>query len=197
MHTWAFWMALPAVVGLVLHANRGRFAAGVYGLSLLSVFGVSAAYHRLARSARAQDIMRRLDHSMIFLLIAGTYTPVCLIALPRGQWLPLLGAVWALAITGIALKVWGPGSLLRVSNSLYVVIGWLAVLALPTFVRTVNPAALVLMLVGGVLYSIGAIVFYLRRPDPSPVVFGYHEVWHAFTVVAGACHFVMVALVVA
>ncbi len=91
LHAWAFWVTLPAVVGLVLAADRGRVAVAIYGSSLAAVFGVSAAYHRLARSARAQHLMRRLDHSMIFLLIAGTYTPVCLVALPRSQWLPLLG----------------------------------------------------------------------------------------------------------
>ena len=196
LHAWAFWITLPAVVGLVLAADRGRVAVAIYGSSLAAVFGVSAAYHRLARTARAQHLMRRLDHSMIFLLIAGTYTPVCLVALLRSQSLPLLGAVWGLTALGVAAKVWGPSSLLRASNVLYVVIGWLAVLALPTFVRTVSPAALTLMIAGGVLYSVGALTFYLRRPDPNPVVFGYHEVWHAYTVVAGACHFVMVALVV-
>ncbi|MDA3039686.1 MAG: hemolysin III family protein [Actinomycetota bacterium] len=196
LHAWAFWVAVPAAVGLVLGADRGRVAVAIYGSSLAAVYGVSAAYHRLARTARAQHVMRRLDHSMIFLLIAGTYTPMCLVALPRSQWLPLLGVVWGLTVVGVVAKVSGPRSMLRASNVLYVVIGWLTILALPTFIRTVSPAALALMIAGGVLYSVGAVTFYLRRPDPNPVVFGYHEVWHAYTVLAGGCHFVMVALVV-
>lgn len=197
LHTWAFWVTLPAAIGLLFVADRGRVAVGLYGLSLAGVYGVSASYHRLARSVRAQHLMRRLDHSTIFLLIAGTYTPVCLTALERRQWLPLLSAVWGLSILGVGLKVWGPPSALRVTNALYVVIGWLAVLALPAFLRSVSGIVMALMIAGGLLYSVGALIFYLRRPDPNPIVFGYHEVWHAFTVVAGACHFAMVALVVA
>lgn len=197
LHAWAFWLTLPAVAGLVIAADQGRGAVLVYGLSLAAVFGVSAAYHRLARTEAAQRIMRRLDHSMIFVLIAGTYTPVCLTVLPRSQWVPLLAAVWGLAVVGILLKLWGPDRLLRPTNALYVVIGWLAVLALPTFLRTVSPLGMAFMVAGGVLYSVGGIIFYRRRPDPVPHIFGYHEVWHLFTILAGACHFAMVAVVVA
>ncbi len=168
----------------------------VYGASVLAVFGVSAAYHRLARTERAQRLMRRLDHSMIFVLIAGTYTPVCLVALPPRWWGPLLAIVWTTTLVGIALKVWGTAQIMRISNALYVILGWLALVALPVFLRTVTRPALGLMILGGVLYSVGAIIFFLRRPDPSPSVFGYHEVWHLFTLLAGASHFGMVALVV-
>lgn len=198
LHAWAFWLTIPAVIALVVAADRptGKAAVAIYGVSLLGVFGVSSAYHRLARTDRAQRLMRRLDHSMIFVLIAGTYTPVCLVALPSTWWIPLLSVVWSLALLGVCLKLWGTGWVMKVSNGLYVVIGWLAVVALPVFLRTVTPAALGLMVLGGLLYSVGAVVFFLRRPDPIPTVFGYHEVWHAFTVLAGASHFGMVALVV-
>ena len=184
---------------LLVMADRpsARAGAAIFGASFMAVFGVSGAYHRLARTARAQRLMRRLDHSMIFVLIAGTYTPVCLLALPRSWWVPLLAVVWSLAAVGIALKLWGSGRVMVVSNSLYLLIGWLALIALPSFLRTVPPAALLLMLLGGVLYTVGAVLFFLRRPDPNPVVFGYHEVWHTFTVLAAASHFGMVALVVA
>lgn len=197
LHAWAFWLTLPAVAGLVVVADRGRAEVVIYGLSLAAVFGVSAAYHRLARSDRAQRIMRRLDHSMIFVLIAGTYTPVCPIVLPRAQWIPLLTAVWGLALLGVGLKLWAPERHLRPTNALYLLTGWLAVLALPTFWRTVPPVGLGFMVAGGVLYSVGGIIFFRKRPDPLPHVFGYHEVWHAFTILAGACHFAMVAVVVA
>jgi hemolysin III len=140
--------------------------------------------------------MRRLDHSMIFILIAGTYTPVCLAGLPRTWEVPMLAAVWSLALVGIATKVWGTDVVMRVSNSLYLVIGWLAVIALPVLLRSISTAALILLILGGCLYSVGAVIFYLRRPDPDPAVFGYHEIWHVLTVAAGISHFAMVAIVV-
>ncbi len=197
MHAWAFWLTIPAGIGLVLAADRGRAAVALYGLSLAAVYGVSAAYHRLAVTERAQRIMRRLDHSMIFVLIAGTYTPVSLVMLPPSQWQPLLGAVWGLAAVGIACKLWGTPRWLQASNVLYLVIGWLAVFVLPTLVRSVTLPALAAMVAGGLLYTAGAVIFLLRSPDPLPDHFGYHEVWHLFTVAAGACHFVMIALVTA
>lgn len=140
--------------------------------------------------------MRRLDHSMIFLLIAGTYTPVCLIALPRSWSVPLLSAVWALTAIGIATKVWATDWIMRVSNALYPILGWLAILALPGLIRYVPAPTMALMLLGGVFYTVGAVIFMLRRPDPYPEVFGYHEIWHSFTVLAGISHFAMVALIV-
>ena len=168
----------------------------MFGLSLATVYGVSAAYHRLARTARAQRLMRRLDHSMIFVLIAGTYTPVCLLALPSGWRYPLLGLVWALAVFGVAIKTWGTDTILNAGNGLYLVMGWLALVAMPVMLRTLSLWVIGLMVLGGVLYTIGAVMFFFRRPRLRPDVFGYHEVWHAFTVLAGASHFAMVALVV-
>lgn len=168
----------------------------VFGASLIAVYGVSAAYHRLARTERAQRIMRKLDHSMIFLLIAGTYTPVCLVTLPRPWSIVLLSAVWALAVVGIATKVWGTDWIMRISNALYLILGWLAILALPVLLRSVSAPTMVLLVLGGVLYTVGALVFFFRRPDPNPAVFGYHEVWHSFTVLAGMSHFAMVVLIV-
>lgn len=198
IHIGAFAVSIPAVAGLLVLSPdpRARIAAAAFGLSLIAVYGVSAAYHTLATTDRAQRIMRRADHSMIFVLIAGTYTPVCLLALPRSWSIPLLAAVWSLTAIGVGTKVLGTGRLMRASNGLYVVMGWLAIVALPVMLRTLRPSVLTLMVVGGVLYSIGAALFFLRRPDPHPEIFGYHEVWHTFTVLAGASHFAMVALVI-
>jgi hemolysin III len=199
IHTWAFWLSIPSVVMLGVFAGTpgGKLGVAVYGASLAAVYGVSAAYHRLARSDRAQLIMQRLDHSMIFLLIAGTYTPVCLLALPVAWWIPLLSAVWTLTIAGIAIKLWGTtGWIMKASNGLYIVLGWMALIAMPVFLRTVPGKAMMLMVLGGVLYTVGAVLFFLRRPDPNPMIFGYHEIWHVFTVAAGASHFGMIALVV-
>ncbi|MEL7156392.1 MAG: hemolysin III family protein [Actinomycetota bacterium] len=201
IHTWAFYAAVPATIWLLLTADtdrdpNARVGALVFGLSLIALYGVSAAYHRLARRALAQRLMQRLDHSMIFVLIAGTYTPVCLAALPSPWSRLLLVSIWVLALVGILTKAWGTPWLLSVSNAMYPVLGWLAVLALPLFIRTVAGPPLALMGVGGLLYSIGALVFLFRFPDPIPHVFGYHEVWHSFTVLAGTSHFAMVALIV-
>ncbi len=198
IHTWAFWLTIPAAIALVSVADPigARIGVLIFGLSLAALYGSSAAYHRLARTERSQRIMQRLDHSMIFVLIAGTYTPVCLIALPRSWAIPMLSLVWGLTAFGILTKVLGTAWILRMSNSLYLVMGWLGVIAAPVLFRTVSPAVLVLMVLGGVLYTVGAVAFYLKRPDPNPTVFGYHEVWHSFTVLAGASHFGMVALLI-
>ncbi|MEM8922910.1 MAG: hemolysin III family protein [Actinomycetota bacterium] len=200
LHTWAFYLSVPGTIWLQLIADddpRARVGALVFGLSLMALYGVSAAYHRLTHTEVAQRLMRRVDHSMIFLLIGGTYTPVCLAAFPSPYSILLLVGIWLAALAGMAIKVWGNPRAMRISNALYPVLGWFAVLALPLFIRTVPGPPIALMAVGGVLYSIGALVFLFRFPDPQPEVFGYHEVWHFFTVLAGASHFAMVALIVA
>jgi hemolysin III len=184
-------------VALVLFARDGgaRATALVYAFSLTAVFGASAAYHRVAWSVAALRRMKRLDHSMIFVLIAGTYTPVCALVL-RAPWsVVLLSVVWAGAAVGIVLKISRIDGLSVLSGTLYVVLGWLAVLALPQLVRTLPTPATILMLAGGILYTVGAIVLARRRPDPAPAVFGYHEVWHAFMVAAAACHYAMILLI--
>jgi hemolysin III len=196
-HEVGFFLSLPAGIALVVLARGAgaRVTALVYAASLTGLFGASAAYHRIPWSAAALRRMRRLDHSMIFVLIAGTYTPVCALAL-RAPWsVLLLSVVWAGAAVGIVLKTARIEGLSVVSGTLYVVLGWLAVLALPQLVRALPAPATVLMVVGGVLYTLGAIVLARRRPDPAPAVFGYHEVWHAFMVAAVACHYAMILLI--
>jgi hemolysin III len=199
IHQVAFFFAVPAGVVLVVLA-RGTVAttvAAIYTASLVAVFGASAAYHRGAWSPTARRRMKRLDHSMIYVLIAGSYTPVAVLAL-HGPWqVVVLALVWTGAAVGVALKLVAPGDLRVVSATLYMVLGWLALIALPQIVRGLSRPDVVLMISGGLLYTAGAIVFATRRPDPRPLVFGYHEIWHAFMVVAAACHFAMIALVVA
>lgn len=197
IHTWAFWLTIPAVMALMgaVDPLGARIGVVVFGASLTALYGCSAAYHRLARTERSQRIMRRLDHAMIFVLIAGTYTPVCLVALPRPWAVGMLSVVWGFTAIGVATKVFGTDWILRVSNVFYILLGWVGVAALPILLRTVSPAALTFMFLGGLLYTIGAVAFFLQRPDPNPAVFGYHEVWHSFTVAAGVCHFAMVALI--
>ena len=198
MHTWAFIAAWPAAVTLLLTADGAvaRAAAAVYGTSLVALFGISATYHRFARSPAARLRMRRLDHSMIFVVIAGTYTPIGLLALPARWGIPLLLTVWGGAVAGIVLKNTGDGRFAHSINALYLVLGWAAVAVSPAIVRHMPLSAVMLMAIGGLAYTVGAIVLFRGRPDPWPARFGYHEVWHACTVLAAACHFVVVWLVI-
>lgn len=194
MHSWAFACSLPAGAALVASADgtTAKISSAVYAMSLALVLGSSGAYHRLARSVVARRRMRRLDHSMIYVLIAGTYTPLCLLVLPRRWGVPLLVVVWIGAAAGVVLKVFGMDTLRVAANVLYIVMGWLAVLAVPAIAPRVGTASLVLMLAGGFAYSAGAVVLLRRRPDPNPAVFGFHEVWHVCTLVGASTHFAMV-----
>jgi hemolysin III len=199
LHVLAFFASIPAGVALIAIAEgtAATVGASIYAASLLLLFGTSAAYHRLAQSEYARTIMQRLDHSMIYLLIAGTYVPLCLVALPPGWGIPLLVVVAGLAFVGIVLKLaWFHGAR-RVSYSLYLVMGWVAIIAAPVLVDHLTAVQLSLIVAGGVAYTAGFPVLVLRRPDPWPSVFGYHEIWHSLTVVAAGLHFAAVVDVVA
>jgi hemolysin III len=198
LHEIAFFVSVPLGIALIVLANTGkaRFAAVVFATGLAGVFGASAAYHRVAWSDPARRRMKRLDHSMIFVLIAGTYTPLCLLAL-SGVWsVVMLATVWAGAITGIVLKQVNVDGLRRVSGFLYITLGWVSIVTLPQLFHTLSGAAFALIIAGGLLYTVGAIVFAVKRPDPNPAVFGYHEIWHAFTAGAGLCHYSAVLLLI-
>jgi hemolysin III len=195
MHSWTFFALVPAGLILILLAEGllARTASIIYVASVLAVFGTSAAYHRLAHSLRARTVMQRLDHSMIYLLIAGTYVPLCLVALPPQWGIPLLIAVGIAGLLGMVLKLVAFGRLTWLSNSLYPLMGWAAVIASPALIRYLSFTELALVVSGGLAYTIGLPVFALKRPDPWPKVFGYHEIWHLFTVVAALLHFAAVA----
>jgi hemolysin III len=198
LHEIAFFVSLPAGIALIALADTGkaRLAAVIFATGLAGVFGASAAYHRVAWSDPARRRMKRLDHSMIFVLIAGTYTPLCLLAL-SGVWsVVMLATVWAGAITGIVLKQVNVDGLRRVSGFLYISLGWVSIVTMPQLFHTMSGVAFTLVVVGGLLYTLGAIVFAAKRPDPYPAVFGYHEIWHAFTAGASLCHYSAVLLLV-
>lgn len=199
LHLIGFLISLPAGLALLWVADSVMASVGVviYALGLMALFGTSAAYHLLARSVGAQRIMRRLDHSMIFLQIAGTYTPVCLMALPPRWGRPILVVIWSVAVVGVVVKLVAGDRMLQLSNFLYVGLGWVAIIALPVILRHLSTGEFALLLVGGVIYTIGAVLFYYQLPRLRPAVFGYHEVWHGFTVVAALSHFGMVWLVTA
>lgn len=199
LHTVAFAIAIPAGVYLVLIAERtsGKVAAAIYFVSVLLGFGTSAAYHRLARTDRAQRIMQRMDHSMIYVLIAGTYTPVCLLAMPKGWGIPMLCVVWTTALVGVVLKQFAFHRWQLVAYSLYPIMGWAAVVTMPVLVDLLTVGQLLLLVAGGLIYTVGIPVLVRARPDPWPRTFGYHEVWHACTVLAAGCHFALVGSLVA
>ena len=198
VHLVAALVALPATLFLVVAARStlARIAVGVFALSLIGTFAVSAAYHRLARTPERVKWFRRADHSMIFVLIAGTYTPICLLALPAGWGISMLVAVWVIALAGATFKMVRLGADSDRSGSwLYIVLGWAAVIVTPQLIANLDGLQLLLMAAGGVIYTFGAIGLARRWPDPVPHRFGYHEVWHTMTVAAGGCHFARVALV--
>ena len=197
LHQAAFFVAIPAGIALVSVARgtSARVAATIYALSLIGLFGASAAYHRLARSPRSRRWLKRADHAMIFVLIAGTATPVALLALHPPWSVLMLVVVWGGAALGIALKMARVEGFRVLTGTLYIVLGWAVVLVLPQLVRGLSAASLVLVLMGGLLYTTGAIVLLRNKPDPAPATFGYHEIWHSMVIAGSACHYIAVLLV--
>ena len=197
IHGVAVAVTIPAGIVLTLVTPSGlpRIAVLVYVLSLLALFSTSASYHLLTRSQRAQRTMRQLDHAMVYVLIAGTYTPVCLLALPRKIGVPFLIAIWLAAGLGITLKITWRAH--KTSGAMYLVIGWAALIILPWSYRMAGLTSLLLFALGGIVYTVGAIFFYLQRPQLKPLVFGFHEVWHVFIVVAVALQFAGVGVLIA
>jgi len=198
-HQWAFFVSLVTGGALVIAAPAGRatFAAAVYAVSVAALFGTSALYHRITwASQAARRWMRRLDHSMIFLLIAGTYTPFALLVLDGTLATVILAVIWGGALGGIVLKlVWidAPKGVVAI---IYVILGWVAVAAFPDLIDELGVTGTAMIAAGGVLYTLGALVYARRRPDPTPTVFGYHEVFHALVIAAAALQYAVVAFFV-
>jgi len=190
-HQIAAFLAAPAAAALVMGAGGGsaRAAALTYGASLLTLFAVSASYHRPTWSPRVRRVLWRIDHSAIFVLIAGTYTPFCLLLGAAGGRFAL-AAIWIVAALGVAVSIAWPDAPKKVMALIYVGFGWMAVPVLPMIRATIGDGTLALLFLGGLLYSLGAIIYALRRPDPFPAVFGFHEIFHLCVVAAAACHFV-------
>ena len=198
LHQGAFSASLAtgAVLIALAAGAMAHVAAALYAGSVALLFGTSAAYHRGGWSERARARMERLDHSMIFVLIAGTYTPFTLLLLDGAFRWVMFGVVWGGAIAGIVVRntTWRAPRWVYVG--LYLGLGWVAVGMLPQILHKGGVAVLVLIAVGGICYSYGAVVYARKRPDPSPRWFGFHEVFHALTLAAFACHYVAVGLVV-
>ena len=197
-HQIAFWISLAMGAALIAGArgDRARLAFSIYSICLSAMFGVSAAFHRHTWSARARLRMRRLDHSMIFAAVAGTYTPIAVLALHGETQVFILWLAWLGALTGIILQLAWIRAPKWLNALVYLALGWAAILVLPELFRSSGIGALSLLVIGGVFYSIGAIVYALRRPDPVPEVFGYHEVFHAFVIIAALCHWIVIAFLI-
>ena len=181
------------VVLLAMAVSAGRVdqlvAFGIFGLSLVALYTASALYHLLPLSPAGVARLRRVDHVMIFVLIAGSYTPLCLLALD-GNWRKgLLGLVWGLALCGTLLKLLWMDTPRWLSVMLYLGMGWIAVAAAPAISQTVPAKGIAWILIGGLVYTVGALIYGLKRPNPMPGVFGFHELWHLFVMAGSACHF--------
>lgn len=192
LHAGTFPLSVAAGIVLVALSptDRARVSTAVFAVSAALLFGVSAVYHRGHWSPRATVLLQRFDHANIFLIIAGTYTPFTVLLLPPGPAHTLLWIVWSGAVAGVAFRVFWVGAPRWLYVPVYVALGWVAVVYLPQFLHHGGPAVLTLVVVGGVLYTLGGLVYGIKRPDPSPRWFGFHEVFHALTVAAFATHMV-------
>jgi len=197
LHQYAFFVAL--VCGIVLCSIalsrpgiEPFLGTLIYSITVCGLFGISALYHRRVWSERGYQIMRRADHSMIFIFIAGTYTPFCLQLLSSTKATVMLSLIWGGALGGVALKTIWPHLPRWVGAPLYLALGWGALAIMPDVLHRGGVACLVLLVVGGVIYSAGAVFYAMRRPNPWPNVFGHHEFFHACTLVAAICHHIAI-----
>jgi hemolysin III len=199
LHQWAAMVAALAGAYLVLSAPAGeaRVASAIYAVSIVGLFTVSAIYHRVnwtRPSARAW--MRRLDHAMIFVMVAGTVTPIAALVLEGGWRTTVLSVAWGMAGVGITIKLLWIGAPKWLSAAIYVGMGWAGMAIFPKLVGDLGPWPAVGLVGGGVLYTVGAVIYATKKPDPLPRIFGYHEIFHALVIVAALAHFLVVALAV-
>lgn len=201
--TWRGWIhavtaPVAVLAGLVLVAladgPEARWASVVFAITSILLFGNSALYHRVDWSPRMKLALKRVDHANIFLLIAGTYTPLSLLALPPDQGVVLLSVVWAGALLGIAFRVFWVGAPRWLYVPIYIGLGWAAVVYFGALLEA-NAAMMILVLIGGILYTVGALVYGLKRPNPFPGRFGFHEIFHTCTVLAFLCHWTATLLI--
>ena len=197
-HQWAAVFTLGAGTALVALAPTAdaRLAAAIYAASLSLLLAVSAVYHRIHWTPAVRTWLRRADHASIFLLIGGTYTPIAMLALDAETGTHLLIAIWTGVAIGVAVSMFWPSAPKFVSAALAVAVGWTIVPYLDSIGRSLRPAEIWLIVLGGVAYTVGAIVYAAKRPNPKPRDFGYHEIFHALTLVGAALHFAAVLAIV-
>jgi len=200
MRGWLHAATLPLSIaaGIVLvvlsPTTEIKIASAIFGVSASLVFGISAVYHTRTWEPRTRGLLKRLDHATIFLLIAGTYTPFTLLLLDSGSATILLSIIWAGALLGVAFRLLWVGAPRWLYVPVYVALGWAAAFWLGDFARAAGPAVLTLIIVGGGLYSVGGLVYGIKRPNPSPRWFGFHEVFHTLTIAAFVTHYVGVSI---
>jgi len=195
LHAYAFWFAAVAAAVLVALAPSGeaRLAAAIYGAGLCALFAASGLYHRWRWSPRWKPMLRRLDHSTIYVFIAATTTPVALLVLDGTLQVVVLASVWIGAVLGVAFSLAWINAPRAVQAATYLTVGWAGAVAIPALLREVGVAAFVLFLVGGILYTAGATIYAVQRPDPWPRTFGFHELFHLLVIAAAVLHFVAMA----
>ncbi|HEY2042120.1 MAG TPA: hemolysin III family protein [Jatrophihabitans sp.] len=184
------------VVAAALRGAHAGWSTAVYAATVTALFSTSALYHRLRWGPRGHGLMKRLDHSMIFVFIAGTYTPFAALTLPKASSIAVLVVVWTGAIFGVGLQTAWPDAPRLVSVPLYIALGWVAVFVLPQLLHEYGVATLVLIAAGGLIYTLGALAYAFKKPNPYPGTFGFHEVFHLCTLVAAICHYVAIWLAV-
>jgi hemolysin III len=195
-HLFGVLLSIAALVALVVQSDGHLWRTigfSIYGGSLIVLYSASTLYHWLPLSPRGEDLLRRFDHVAIFWLIAGSYTPVCLITLRGGWGWSILAAVWTLALAGTVLKVSYDHLPNAVSAGLYLGMGWLAIVAIAPLTQNLPTDAIVWLFAGGMAYTVGALIYAIERPDPFPNVFGHHEVFHIFVLAGSALHFVFMS----
>jgi len=187
---------LLVVLLLIAGSPRSYVGAAIFGTSLIMLYAASAAYHVFDWGPVMRGVMKRIDHSTIFLLIAGTYTPFCLKVLSDAWGIPMLAVVWSLAAMGVIVKVVWLSAPRWVALALYLAVGWLGIIPAVQVVQSLPLLAVVLLIAGGQLYTLGGVVYALGRPDPFPRVFGYHEIFHLMVIAGSAVHYAIVAIYV-
>lgn len=194
-HAVSFWIALAAAIVLVVLADgtTETAAAVIYGIGLCALFGASGTYHRWRWNPRWRPLLRRIDHSTIFVFIAASYTPISLLVLDGAWRWSILAVVWAGAIAGVLMSVFWIDAPRWLVAAVYLALGWVAVAATPQLIDRLGAAPLLLLAAGGVLYSVGAVIYALKRPDPWPKTFGFHEIFHALVIAAAVVHFTAIA----
>ncbi len=198
-HEAAFFYGLGASTLLVAvaHESTARWAAIIYGLCLAGLFGISSLYHRIDWQPKRYALLKRLDHAMIFIFIAGTVTPICLVGLPQETGMKVLALFWGAALLGVCKELLWLKAPKWVSAILYVAMGWLAGPFISEFLSALGPLSTWLLIIGGVIYTLGAIIYAIKWPNPRPTIFGYHEIFHILVMIASVFHFIVIYRLIA
>lgn len=186
-------VALLVLVGAAAGANKPQHvvAFSIYGSSLILLYTSSALYHLLPAGEHMVLVLRRIDHMMIYVLIAGTYTPICMIALPDAWGTAILLVIWLVAVAGMFFSAFRLDAPRWLSTSLYVLMGWMAVVAIVPLVRALTVEGLIWLFAGGAFYTVGSVMYGMKKPNPFPGILGFHEIWHLFVLAGSFCHFML------